>query len=29
MVSLKPGADLTHLTAWFDRQSQRASIARP
>ena len=27
MVSLKPDADLTHLEAWFDRQSQRASIA--
>ena len=28
MVALKPDADLTHLTAWFDRQGQRASIAR-
>lgn len=28
MVALKPDADLMHLSAWFQRQSQRASIAR-
>ena len=27
MVSLKPDGDRTHLKAWFDRHSKRASIA--
>jgi hypothetical protein len=28
MVALKPDAQLLHLNGWFDRQSQRQSIAR-